>query len=80
MICNTDGMSTSFEGSYPGELYSQEKTSYGLFRFKDMMPNMPTLGAVVLTIDRWTDSDGVTWTIPESERPTQQWARLNIMQ
>ena len=75
MICNKDGESTSFQGSYPFEVSPRDRTYHGSFRFKDYEIDQQ-LGAVILTVTGWRDTDGVTWTIPESERVPRQWTRL----
>ena len=77
MICNKDGEKTSFEGDYPFVLYPLDRTSHGSFRFKNYVIDQP-LGAVVLTVVSWRDADGITWTIPESERIRTQWTSTNF--
>ena len=77
MICNTDGESTWFDGSYPFELYPRDQTVHGSFRFHNAVIE-EQLGAVVLVVTRWTDAEGVTWTIPESERLHRQWTNLAL--
>jgi len=77
MICNRDGESTSFTGDYPSLLEPLERTVHGAFRFRNyVIPDQ--LGAVILTVTGWTDADGITWTIPESERIPAQWTRMNL--
>lgn len=75
MICNKDGTSTFFEGFYPFELQPRERTAHGSFRFQNYEINQP-IGAVVLTVTGWRDAEGVSWTIPESERLPRQWVRM----
>jgi len=72
MICNTDGVSTSFTGYYPFEVLPRERTIHGCFRFQNYMINQP-LGFVILTVTGWKDADGIAWTIPEEERVPRQW-------
>ena len=74
LICNTDGKSTSFTGYYPHLLEPLDRTSHGAFRFKDYSYDQ-LLGSVTLTITGWKDDNGVTWTIPQSERVHTQWYR-----
>ena len=74
-ICNKDGESMTFEGNYPHTLYPMDRTAHGAFNFKDYVIDRP-LGAVALTVTSWKDSEGVTWTIPESERIRTTWTRL----
>jgi len=78
MICNTDGESTWFNGTYPLELYPREKSVNGQFNFgkADISDD---LGEIVLTITGWKDSDGYVWTIPESERVTKEWLNRNYL-
>ena len=76
MICNKDGKSTSFEGNYPFVLDPLDRTSHGSFRFKDYVIDQP-LGAVILTVTSWRDADGYTWRIPEDDRVSSQWTKLN---
>ena len=64
MICNTDGVSTSFEGDYPFEVLPLERTSHGAFRFKNYAINQK-IGKVALTVLSWKDNNEVTWNIPE---------------
>lgn len=75
MICNEDGESTYFEGTYPFELYPMDRTVHGYFRFEDDMLTEP-LGGLIFTVLSWRDTDGYTWTIPESEQIHRQWARF----
>lgn len=75
MICNLDGVSNYFEGSYPYELVPLDRTMPAGFRFRDDAVTQP-LGAVLLTVTGWKDADGIVWTIPESERLTRQWTQL----
>ncbi len=72
MICNTDGVSTSFEGSYSYPVYPGERTVHGSFHFKNQQIDQE-LGAVVLTVTSWKDAEGVTWNIPETEQVKIMW-------
>ena len=72
MVCNTDGESTSFTGFYPYEVLPKERTVHGCFRFQNYNIDQQ-LGIVVLTVTGWKDVDGISWTIPESERVPRQW-------
>ncbi len=72
IICNTDGVSTSFTGYYPFEVLPRERTVHGCFRFRDYVIDRP-LGIVILTVTGWKDVNGVSWTIPETERVPRQW-------
>ena len=74
-VCNTDGVSTFFEGNYPYLLEPLDRTSHGSFNFKDWIVDRE-LGSVVLTVTGWKDADGYSWSIPESEQVHTQWTRL----
>jgi len=74
-ICNEDGESTFFEGTYPNLLDPGYTTRHGAFRFIDYVIDRE-LGGIALTITGWKDVDGVSWTIPESERLRMTWTRL----
>ena len=75
VVCNKDGVGTSFEGSYPFEVAPLARTVHGYFRFDDPVIDRP-LGSVILTVTGWKDSEGIAWTIPEEERVPRQWTRL----
>ena len=75
MICNKDGESTYFEGNYPYEVAPRDRTVHGCFRFKNYVIE-EKLGAVILTVTSWRDTNGVTWSIPEGEQVPRQWTRL----
>ena len=74
MVCNTDGVSTSFEGDYPFLLGPYDRTVHGSFRFRNYVIDQ-TLGAVTLTVVSWTDADGYTWKIPEMDWFRTTWNR-----
>ena len=76
IICNTDGVSTWFEGSYPTILGPLERSAYQYIRFKNFLPSQPFAG-VRVTITGWYDSDGYSYTIPEENRVTVEWPRLD---
>ena len=78
IICNTDGVSTSFTGYYPFEVMPKERTVHECFRFQNAIVDQP-LGIIVLTVTGWKDVDGVSWTIPESERVPRQWVNPNLL-
>ena len=75
-VCNTDGISTQFEGDYPYLLAPYERTVHGSFSFKNYVIDRP-LGAVVLTVVYWRDVDGIQYTIPQSQQVPAQWTRFN---
>ena len=74
MVCNMDGVSTSFEGDYPFLLGPYDRTVHGSFRFRNYVIDQ-TLGAVTLTVVSWTDADGYTWKIPEMDWFRTTWNR-----
>lgn len=76
IVCNTDEESIFFTGYYPFEVLPRERTVHGCFRFQNYMIDEP-LGMVILTVTGWRDIDGVTWTIPESERVPRQWVSMD---
>ena len=75
MVCNTDGVSTFFDGNYPYLIEPLERSMHGAFNFGDYMIDQP-LGSVVLTVLSWRDADGYAWTIPEEERVQSTWTRV----
>ena len=77
MICNKDGESVFFTGTYPNILDPLTRTAHGAFRFKDYQYDQ-LLGSVILTVTGWTDVDGITWTIPENERINTTWYRQDL--
>ena len=76
-ICNKDGESTYFEGNYGYLVEPLERTAHGSFNFHDYVIDRP-LGAVALIVTGWKDSDGYSWTIPESERVRTTWTKQDV--
>lgn len=72
MVCNVDGESTSFEGTYPLALDPGMRSVHGQFTFRDAAFTDP-LGMVVLTVTRYTDLEGYTWDIPEEAQVPRNW-------
>ena len=72
MVCNTDGESTFFEGSYSLALDPGMRSEHGQFNFRNAAISDP-LGMVVLTLTRYTDLEGYTWDIPENARVPRNW-------
>ena len=64
MVCNTDGVSTSFNGSYRLQLMPGGKTTHGRFSYYDYEPT-GMLGYVVITITGYEFENGQKWTIPD---------------
>ena len=75
-VCNTDGVSTYFEGEYYNGLPPMSRTYNGCFTFKNWMIDRP-LGAVALSITGWQDSEGNVWRIPDSEQVRKTWNMYN---
>lgn len=70
MICNMDGVSTSFDGSYPLTLEPLSHTEHGRFNFNYYQPG-GWLGYVVVTITGYKLDDGAEghdWWIPEDQQ------------
>lgn len=67
MVCNTDGVSTFFEGNYPRELYPSEWTEHGQFNFNHYQDN-GWLGFVIVTVTGFEFDNGQRWTIPEEKQ------------
>lgn len=75
IVCNSDGVSTSFSGYYSGTLNPQEITNEYGFVFKDYVQPYQPLTAVELTIYSWLDTAGYTRNIPEEDRPSMTYRR-----
>ena len=56
-------------------LNPDELTEYNMFNFGDWVEPVDKIGSVSVTILSWTDSEGYTRNIPESERPNQTYRR-----
>ena len=76
MVCNTDGVSTYFDGDYTYTLYPLERTAYGAFTFKNRAIDQD-VGSVIVTITGWRDMDNYNWNIPEENQVRTQWNRYN---
>ena len=77
MVCNDDGVSTSFDGNYPLELYPNERTEHGRFNFHHFAI-ADTIGVVEVRITGWVDSEGYRWSIQEDMQPTMSWGRYGV--
>ena len=64
LICNTDGVTNGFDGSYPLTLNPGERTQHGRFNFGNYVES-GTLGSVTLIITGFTFDNGQEWNIPE---------------
>ena len=67
MICNKDGKSTSFNGTYPLLLEPGCSTEHGRFNFSDYK-STGLLGYVIVTITGYEFDNGQRWSIPESSQ------------
>lgn len=74
-VCNQDGESLYFEGSYRYLLGPYEQTIHGNFDFGNYKIDRE-LGAVILKVVSWTDDDGVQYTIPDDQSPQRQWTKF----
>ena len=75
LVCNADGASTSFIGSYRMTLNPDEETEHYYFNYGDWVQPIEKIGTVTLTVLSWTDSEGYTWNIGEEHRPNQTYRR-----
>ena len=71
-VCNTDGVSTYFDGEYFYGLPPLSRTVHGYFTFRNWVVDRP-LGGVALTITGWQDAEGNVWRIPESDQVRKTW-------
>ena len=67
MVCNTDGVSTSFSGNYPLTLYPGEHTEHGKFNFTNYQET-GLLGYAVVTVTGFRFEDGTEWRIQEDKQ------------
>ena len=75
LVCNADGASTSFIGSYRLTLNPDEETEHYRFDYGDWVQPIDRIGTVTVTILSWTDSEGYTWNVAEDQRPNQTYRR-----
>ena len=76
LVCNSDGVSTSFSGAYRLELMPDEITEHYRFDFDDYVQPILQIGSVRVTITSWRDTEGYTRTIPEESMPSQTYRRF----
>ena len=76
LVCHSDGVSTSFQGSYRLELGPDERSQHYKFNFGEYVQPTAPIGSVVLEVTGWTDAEGYTRNIPEDDRPTQSYRRF----
>ena len=65
MICNTDGVSTSFDASYTQSIYPGGRSAHGQFRFINYKEN-GMLGYAVITVTGYELENGQRWSVPEN--------------
>ena len=75
MICNIDGISTYFTGSYPFELGPYQRSNPDHIRFSNYKITEP-VGGIRVTITGWKDPFGYDWEIPEGDRKPHSWYRF----
>ena len=67
MVCNTDGVSTYFTGSYPLELAPNEWTQHGRFIF-DNYVETGYIGYFTVTVTGYEFDTNQKWNIPEEDQ------------
>ena len=70
IVCNADGVSTSFEGSYPLALEPGSQSEHGRFNFNHYMET-GLYGYVVVTVTGFQFETGQDWWIPEESQVHQ---------
>ena len=70
IVCNADGISTSFEGSYPLALAAGAQSEHGRFNFNHYMET-GLYGYVVVTVTGFQFETGQEWWIPEESQVHQ---------
>jgi len=76
LVCNTDGVSNTFNGVYRYEIAPDERSEHYVFDFEDYVQPLYPIGTVTITIYSWRDTEGYTRNIPEEDRPTQSYRRF----
>ncbi len=76
LVCNSDGESNSFTGSYRYELGPDERSEHYMFDFGDYVQPTEKIATVTVTITGWRDTEGYTRNIGEEDRPTQSYHRF----
>ena len=76
LVCNSDGYSNSFEGSYRLELGPDERSEHYRFHFGDYVQPMSPIGAVTIRVTGWRDTEDYTRNISEEHQPTQSYRRF----
>jgi len=76
LVCNADGVSNFFDGSYRLELGPNERSQHYKFHFGDYVQPTQRIALVNLQITSWRDIEGYTRNISEEHRPTQSYRRF----
>ena len=77
LVCNSDGVSTSFNGVYKQlTLYPEDRTEHYRFDFENYVQPLVSIASVRVTITSWRDLEGYTRNIPEESRPSQTFRRF----
>ncbi len=76
LVCNADGVSNFFEGSYRYQLGPEERSQHYVFNFGDYVQPLTPIMTVRLTVTGWRDTEGYTRNIPEEDRPSQTFNRF----
>ena len=73
MVCNTDGVSTSFDGVYAHTFYPKERTNPERTSYGNMQITQP-LGTVLVHITGWLDNEGYRRNINDvNDQPMLYW-------
>ena len=76
LVCNSDGVSASFDGCYRLQLDPDDRTEHYRFDFDNFVQPMEPIGTVRVTITSWRDTEGYTRNIPEDVQPSQTYHRF----
>ena len=73
VVCNDDGRSNDFEGSYSYTLTPGSATKHGRFSFGGEFNRPESIGMVTMRITAYRTDDGATVYIPRSEQEKVTW-------
>lgn len=76
LVCNSDGVSNSFQGSYRLELGPDERSEHYRFEFGDYVQPTTSISTVSIYVTGWRDLEGYTRSIPEDSYPSQSYHRF----
>ncbi len=77
LVCNTDGVSTSFSGHFSGTLEPDQITDDFDIYFDDYVQPLQSIIGVRVVVENWTDLENYTRSIPDNEKPDQFYRRAN---